>query len=131
MLDTVNRFDDEGEKRRHLADIAFSGVFYGLADSAWVIFDYLEAKDENREVCLIGKAFCNLSAGQYEEARRLLEERVLKENPQSIEAKVFMALLFKLTGHNAQAEKFCRFLTENGEDIFAQLGQQIRNINIQ
>lgn len=117
--------EDEKTKKRYMADIAFSGVFYGLADSSWVIFDHLERQVKNTQPCIIGKAFCNIVAERYKEAREILEEQVLKEDPACIEAKVFLALILKLTKRNAQAEKICAELRGNDQAVIKGLGEQI------
>ncbi len=104
---------------RLLAEIAFTGVFYGLSTSSKDIFDYLQHNTNNPEVGVLGNALALISDGKYSVAARLIENGVLRNNPDSVDGQLFAALALKLAGQPSQAERLATRATADGADKVA------------
>ena len=101
---------------RLLAEIAFTGVFYGLSSASKDIFDYIEHRTPNNEVGVLGNALALISDGKYVAAARLIEQGVLLQNPDSVDGQLFAALALKLAGQSSASERLATRATSLSED---------------
>ena len=105
---------------RLLAEIGFTGVFYGLSLAAKDIFDYIEQGTDHDEVGVLGNALAMISDGKYKAAARLIEQGVLAKNPDSVDGQLFAALALKLSGQSSQAERLAARATSKGDNGVAE-----------
>ncbi len=99
---------------RLVAEIAFTGVFYGLSQNAKDIFDYIRDNTGHREIGVLGNALGMISDGKYAEAVQLIEKDVLQQNPDSVEGQMFAALALKLAGQVSHSERLSERASKNG-----------------
>ena len=117
------------EELRLLAEIAFTGVFYGLTVHAKDIFDYIEQHDKHREVGALGKGLALISDGKFAEATKAIEKGVLEKNPDSQEGQLFAALALKLEGKASHAERLSDRAAKNGSETAKQFAQNLRSVS--
>ena len=101
---------------RLLAEIGFTGVFYGLSSASKDIFDYIEQRTGHAEVGVLGNALALISDGEHNAAARLIEQGVLAKNPDSVDGQLFAALALKLSGQSSQAERLAARATAKGDN---------------
>ncbi len=121
--------DVDAEELRLLAEIAFTGVFYGLTMHAKDIFDYIEQNPKHREVGVLGKALAFISDGKLRDAIRLIERDVLEKNPDSLEGQLFAALALKMAGKVSHAERMSERAAQNGSETAKQFTQNLRSVS--
>ncbi len=117
------------EELRLLAEIAFTGIFYGLTVHAHDIFDYIEQHAEHREVGVLGKGLALISEGKFADAAQTIEKGVLEKNPDSQEGQLFAALALKLAGRASLAERLSERAAQNGSETAKQFAKNLRSIN--
>ncbi len=117
------------EELRLLAEIAFTGVFYGLTVHAHDIFDYIEQHAEHREVGVLGRGLALISDGKFADATQVIEKGVLEKNPSSQEGQLFAALALKLAGHTSHAERLSERVAKNGSLSAKQFAENLRSVN--
>ena len=116
------------EELRLLAEIAFTGVFYGLTVHAHDIFDYIEQHAEHREVGVLGKGLALISDGKFADASQMIEKDVLEKNPDSLEGQLFAALALKLEGKSSHAERLSERAVKNGSEMAKQFAENLRSV---
>ena len=117
------------EELRLLAEIAFTGIFYGLTMHAKDIFDYIEQHDQHREVGVLGKGLALISDGKFADATKAIEKGVLEKNPDSLEGQLFAALALKLAGKASHAERLSERAAKSGSEASKQFAQNLRSVN--
>ena len=95
----------EDKTRRLLGEIGFMAGGYGLVDEADTIFGGLRALRPDSEHPIIGLSMTQLSRGEAEAARQLLQGEALKISPDSNDAKCFLGLALKLAGRASECER--------------------------
>lgn len=107
------------ELLQKVTEIGLLASNYGQAEKARKIFEGIIAVRPDQDMPYIGMAMVEMNIGQYDAALELLQEKALKNNPESDLAKSFTALCYKLAGKKVEAKAAADFVVENGSDADA------------
>ncbi len=123
-----NQAQGQAQELRLLAEIAFTGVFYGLTVHAGDIFEYIEQHSEHREIAVLGKGLALISDGKFADAVQTIEKGVLQNNPDSQEGQLFAALALKLSGRASLAEHLSERAAKDGSEEAKKFTQNLRSV---
>jgi len=98
-----------------LMELGYLAEGQGLFKESRAIFEAVKSAREDSEYPLIGLAVCELNAGQYDIALKLLEEAE-NLNSENYLIKSFKGLTYKLMGENSKARKVLDDVISNTEE---------------
>lgn len=116
----------DDETLRWLGAAADMAARYNLPQSADRISDaLLTAAPEAPEAHVI-KASTKLNSGRPEECVKILQEKVLEQNPDHDTAKSFLVLAYEVMGQKADRDRIAKDVIENASNPLAkQIAEEV------
>ena len=105
------------EAVRMLMEIGMMAANNGMHKQAFEIFDGIEAVRPDAEYGPLGVALIHMNLGEYDQAVAVLKEGALQRNPESAEAKMFLALALRLADRAGECDEVVKELQESGDEL--------------
>ena len=97
-----------------LSQVGYLACFNGDVDKGQLIMDSVEDNCSGQSAALVGVAISRIYAGQYDDAIRILKEKVLNIEPENMTAKCFLGMALSESGNTDEAIKLFTEITEKG-----------------
>ncbi len=103
----------EDEFVRNLVAAGALASLSGLHENAQKIFEGLRIlRPQNDVDASIGLTIAKINANQFDDAVRILQDRVLKIDPKNVVAKCFLGVAFKFLDRDREANKLFQEVLE-------------------
>lgn len=105
------------EAVRMLMEIGMMAANNGMHKQAFEIFEGVEAVRPDQEYGPLGVALIHMNLGEYDQAVTVLKTGALERNPESAEAKIFLALALRLANRSSECDEIVRALRQSGDEL--------------
>lgn len=105
------------EAVRMLMEIGMMAANNGMHKQAFEIFEGIEAVRPDQEYGPLGVALIHMNLGEYDQAVTVLKTGALERNPESAEAKIFLALALRLANRSSECDEVVEALRQSGDEL--------------
>lgn len=99
-----------------LSQVGYLACFNGDVDKGQLIMDSVEESCQGQSAALVGVAISRIYAGQYDDAIKLLKEKIIVNEPDNMTAKCFLGMALSESQKTDEAIVLFNEIIEKGGD---------------